>query len=220
MVICMFFGLGGCFSKKDQSPEEAAKRHLEKRYGKKFVILSLSSTNGEDPFLGTCYEGMAFCADLPGYPFSISLSSSQKNLQDAYHCVEILPYLDQWMEKEATNIWEDTDVGVVCNIEALNYELSGEYAKGDIQGFLKVQRVTPRIKLFFPEDMDTTDLAEALYEFSQIALSIGKGTIDVSFTEKHKLSPEKLRMETVEPDFRFYTFDSIRQIQMQLEKGR
>ena len=159
------------------TPEEAAQAQLEQKYQKKFGIGELTIKSGGGPFADDQYTGFAYECNEPGLLFDIWVSRDLKKVYDSYYCVEIMPYIDTWMQKQADKIWNKCKIR--DQVDLLDYHEDTEYSAGDIDSFFEEESVENTIYLFLPEDINTDTLAKDVSEFLQSVNKAGNGVLKV-----------------------------------------
>ena len=187
LVMSMIFGLFGCGSSRT-TPEDAARRHLEKTYGGSFVIGELSKKeNG--PFMTAEYTGYAHEEGRPLERFTVWVSDDCKTVKDARYTVQLLPAINGWVQGLADELWSDAGTAVVADELSFRSEVS--YGAEDFREFYRCETVNNTVLLVLS---DREGLEEDVIRFQNSLQELMTGYIRIYITDSRDL--EALFRET------------------------
>ncbi|MCD7838798.1 MAG: hypothetical protein LUG65_07800 [Clostridiales bacterium] len=183
LVLGMLFGLMGCGGAK--TPETAAQRYLEKKYGESFTVGTLSRKSGSGPFSDADYTGTAYSESLPQFPFDMWVSKDCKSVQDTYYAAQMTPYIDAWMQERAEQVWETCKVR--DQIEILRCQDDAAYQPGDVESFFSQETFSNTIVLLLPEEEKTEQMGDNVWTFLESVRDAGNGWLTVCWLTEEEL---------------------------------
>lgn len=165
LAVTMLFGLNGCGSGKKLSYEETVKTALEKKYNREFMVETLTKKDA-GTFLTDEYSGFAYEADAPLRRFKVWISDNKKNITDTYYCVDVISSAGEWVQDEATKVWNPVRATVV--FDALRCNPNARYNPDEYMRFLEEELVESIVYLFINEKDVSAD------QYMQFDSSINK----------------------------------------------
>lgn len=151
MVMMMLFGLFGCG--RPGTPEEAAARYLQRKYGESFELGPLTQKGG-GPFAQPTFSGIACPQDDPLSAFTVWVSGDLRTVTDARGATALLPALNDRVQTEARKLWPEAAAAV--QLIALTYDDSAHYGD-DYLRFFQNETASAAVLLALPAGTDPTE---------------------------------------------------------------
>ena len=187
VVMMMLFGLFGCSSK--QTPQQAAQRYLERKYGTTFVVEELTK-KGNGPFKTEDYSGHAYETGKPLESFSVWVSGDKKTVYDARYALQLRPSLESWVQEKAGQVWSGVKAAAILDV--IRYNPEADYGPEEFERFLKEESAECIIYLV----LESGQLTAASYsEFDGLIKQSLFGSVlvfELSETEYHDTAVEDL----------------------------
>lgn len=179
LVICMLFGLIGCGRNKNKSVEEIAKTYLENTYKTEFVVEELTKKDA-GPFKTKEYSGFAYEKENPENRFKVWVDKDSTEVVDAYYSVSVLPKATEWIKNEASDIWENVEVGLVLDV--IRPDTEAFYKADEYVPFFENESVECEVYLFL-ESRDYLTI-ERYEKFDGVINELLNGYVQIFIIDK------------------------------------